>query len=69
MANYNEEMATLFGELGLTGFELKEIPPEDRATPEEIAALNARIFAKSLKNDEVLARSEWIAEYESRPAL
>ena len=69
MANYNVEMAKLFKELGLTGYELKEIPPEDRATPEDFAELDEKIAEKCRKNEEMIAMSWWIAEHESKPVL
>jgi hypothetical protein len=69
LANYNEEMATLFKELGLTGYELKEILPEERATPKDWAELEERRAEKCKKNEEMRAMSLWLAEHESKPCL
>ena len=67
MSNYNEDMAKLFEELGLTGFELRKLTEEEKATPEDWAKLEQRIALRTAENSRMLDVSMFNAKNNSKP--
>ncbi len=69
MSNYNEEMAKLFEECGLTGFELRELTDSEKATPEDWARLEQRIALRTAENARMLDVSMFNAKNDSFPIV
>ena len=69
MSNYNEEMAKLFEECGLTGFELRELTESEKAAPEDWARLEQRIALRMAENSRMLDVSLFNVKNNSRPLV